>query len=681
MADRDVHTLRSMGADGRNDLARWTGVACAVAIAIFGAVGLRAAAGLEHNDNIYAPWQWTIGASAFVVGALFVWNAPRHPMSWVMLAATASVWSTAAGSAILGRLFAPTWYARPLSMVALSGWILCRGLLFAVAPLAYPSGFSRSRLRRSFAALVVTPTLATALAQAIGYGTFDFGTGELAGWAQSWRNALPWLFRASFVAACLANVDLVIRVVRADRVQRRRHGVMGIFAVALAAPGVLELAHAANLATGIGLADLEFWAMTALPAVLAYGALRSQSLGFAVVVRRVIVYAATAAIAAIAYALVVAAFASVLSDGVGAGPIVATGIVAIAVHPMRLVVDRFVRRRLFGDRDDPYRALARLGSRLEVSASSGDSLHLVVESVRESMRAPYAAIDVTLHDGSVVRYGAGDRQIDTHETFPIVHAGIEIGALVVAPRNARERFAAKEQRLLFDLARAAGPVARSAQLIAELQRSRELLVVAREEERRRLRRDLHDGLGPTLASVAMGIEAAAGRLGHDQEMSMLLRALDDDLQQAIVDIRRLVHGLRPPALDDLGLLPALRQHAAGIAGRSPRGVRFDIEAVGDLAGLPAAVEVAAFRIALEAMTNVVRHADASDCWVRIQSGDTLEIVVEDNGRGFDPQRPSGVGMASIRERSEELGGEVAFEQRAPRGVVVRARLPMMRALA
>jgi two-component system, NarL family, sensor kinase len=680
MVDLLVRTLARMPSRDRNDLAKWVGVSVAGSIAVFALIGLRASADLAHNDNFYAPWQWVVGASAFVVGCVFVWNAPRHLMSWVMLGAAASVWATAGGSAILGRLTELTWYVRPVGMIGVSGWILCRGLLLVVAPLVYPDGVGRSPARRAFASICVVVVVANASAQAIGHGTFDLVTGEPAPWAEPWRDALPWLFRATFVVGCLANLDLMVRVLRAEAAERRRHALMTGFALVLALPGVIDLAHAANLLTNLRLDDLEFWAMTALPIVLAYGALRRRTLGFAVVVRRAVVYGSTVAIAAAVYALVVAAFAAVLSDGVGSGPIIATGLVAVALHPIRLGVDRLVRRRLFGDRDDPYQALARLGANLEASTSSGDSLQLVVNSVRDSMRCRAVAIDVVLYDGSLVRYGNADPRDAESETFAIVQEGREIGALVVAPREF-ERFAPGERELLSDLARAAGPVARAAQLVAELQRSRELLVVAREEERRRLRRDLHDGLGPTLASVAIGLEAAAERLTLDPEMSQLLHALEADLQEAIVDIRRLVHGLRPPALDDLGLLPALRQHADSINGRSGRAVRFEIEAIDDIGELPAAVEVAAFRIALEAMTNVVRHADATICRVRIRAGDTLEIEVEDDGRGLDPAGASGVGMASIRERSEELGGDAAFEPRLPTGVVVRARLPIARALA
>lgn len=679
MAEHTVRTLVRMPRRERDEIARWVGVGVAGAIAVFAIVGLRASAGLAHNDNIYAPWQWVIGASAFVVGCVFVWNAPRHPMSWVMLGAAASVWATAGGSAILGRLTQLTWYVRPLGLVGVCGWVLCRGLLVVAAPLLYPNGVGRSWVRRAFAVICIVIVVANALAQAIGYGTFDLITGEPASWAQPWRDSLPWLFRATFAVGCIANLDLMIRVLRSEPAERRRHGPMTGFALVLALPGVLDLADAANWVTGVQFEELEFWALTALPIVLAYGALRRRTLGFSVVVRRAVVYGSTVAIAAAVYVLVVAAFAAVLSNGVGSGPIIATGLVAVALHPIRLAVDRIVRQRLFGDRDDPYRALARLGTSLESSTSSGDSLQMVVDSVRESMRCRAAAIDVVLHDGSVVRYGNADPRDADSETFAIVQQGRQIGALVVTPREF-EHFDPEERDLLNDLARAAGPVARAAQLVAELQRSRELLVIAREEERRRLRRDLHDGLGPTLASVAMGLEAAANRLEHDADMSQLLRALDEDLQEAIVDIRRLVHGLRPPALDDLGLLPALRQHAEAINARSRRVVRFEIEAIDEIGDLPAAVEVAAFRIALEAMTNVVRHAEATRCRVSIRAGDVLEIEIEDDGCGIDPQRTSGVGMASIRERSEELGGEAAFESRVPRGALVRARLPIARAL-
>ena len=210
---------------------------------------------------------------------------------------------------------------------------------------------------------------------------------------------------------------------------------------------------------------------------------------------------------------------------------------------------------------------------------------------------------------------------------------------------------------------------------AELQRARERLVAAREEERRRLRRDLHDGLGPSLAGAALKIEAAENLFASDPAAaSGLLEDARAEIQDAVADVRRLVHALRPPALDELGLVGAVREQAERLSvGDHPH---VEVDAPEQLDALPAAVEVAAYGIALEAMTNVARHADAGTCIVRISVNGALELEISDDGHGFPSDHRAGVGMASMRERAEELGGTCDIEQVDGRGIRVRARLPL-----
>jgi signal transduction histidine kinase len=210
---------------------------------------------------------------------------------------------------------------------------------------------------------------------------------------------------------------------------------------------------------------------------------------------------------------------------------------------------------------------------------------------------------------------------------------------------------------------------------AEAQRARERLVAAREEERLRLRRDLHDGLGPALAGVALKVEAAENLLRSDSEAAArLLEGARSEIQRAVADVRRLVYALRPPALDELGLVGALREQAEKLGVDDDP--RVEVEAPDDLNGLPAAVEVAAYRISLEAMMNAVRHADARNCVVRIAVNGDLELEVLDDGRGLPDDHRAGVGIASMRERAEELGGTCAVEAIDGQGTRVRARLPL-----
>ncbi len=208
--------------------------------------------------------------------------------------------------------------------------------------------------------------------------------------------------------------------------------------------------------------------------------------------------------------------------------------------------------------------------------------------------------------------------------------------------------------------------------------SRRRLVVAREEERRRIRRDLHDGIGPMLAAMTLKVDLARDVLRSDPDAAdHALEALKHDTQGAVAEIRRLTRELRPPALDELGVVEAIRHRANDLAGGA-EGERVAIEVAcpGSLPPLDAAVEAAAYRIAVEAMTNVVRHARAHRCRVRLSGNGVLVIEVSDDGEGFASGRGAGVGMMSMRERCAELGGSLGVD-RTPEGwTVVRATLPV-----
>ncbi|MGZ8735762.1 MAG: sensor histidine kinase [Nocardioides sp.] len=231
----------------------------------------------------------------------------------------------------------------------------------------------------------------------------------------------------------------------------------------------------------------------------------------------------------------------------------------------------------------------------------------------------------------------------------------------------------RDQTLLVDLVRQAAIAIRASLLADALQESRETLVLGREDDRRRIRRDLHDGLGPALGGVAMRLDAAANVVERDPSSArQLIRLARTEVTDALDDVRRLVHDLRPPALDDLGLEAALEQQAERV--RSKVAVMVD---AGGLGALPAAVEVAAYRIVSEALTNVVKHAAATSCSVRLaRVGSALEIEVTDDGRGIGEDVSAGVGLLSLRERAEELGGRCEVSCPDVGGTRVWAWLPM-----
>ena len=209
----------------------------------------------------------------------------------------------------------------------------------------------------------------------------------------------------------------------------------------------------------------------------------------------------------------------------------------------------------------------------------------------------------------------------------------------------------------------------------ELQRSREGLISAREEERRRLRRDLHDGVGPQLAALMLELETASDLVSDNPEASALMAKLSERAREIVSDVRHSVHALRPPALDELGLVEALRE---GAMQYGPAGLRVSVEDPEGLSQLPAAVEVACYRIVQEALANVVRHASASHCSIRIRLDEearALNVEIEDDGRGIRDDDRAGVGMSSMRERTEELGGRCIVKPLAGGGTLVKALLP------
>lgn len=209
-----------------------------------------------------------------------------------------------------------------------------------------------------------------------------------------------------------------------------------------------------------------------------------------------------------------------------------------------------------------------------------------------------------------------------------------------------------------------------------LARSRGRIVAARESERRRLRRDLHDGLGPTLAAIGLKLDLARERAAADSSgLQPLLDEIRTDVRSVISDVRRLARELRPPTLDSLGLVGAIGQQAVALGGAPGPSITVDVE--GRLPALPAAVEVVAYRIATEAITNVVRHAGATSCVVRLSvDRDGLIVEVADDGRGIDVAAGSGVGLRSMDERASEVGGDVDLLARPGGGTIVRARLPL-----
>lgn len=415
---------------------------------------------------------------------------------------------------------------------------------------------------------------------------------------------------------------------------------------------------------------------TALPVCFGIAILRYRLWDIDLVLNRTLVYLALTASVLGLYVLVVAGLGTLLgAPGDIVLSLLATAFVAILFHPLHERLQRGVNRLLYGERNEPYAVLSRLGQRLEQTVAPGAVLSSIVETVAQALRLPYVAIAVEQDGQTVGTREAGTPQSNSLE-LPLVHGGETVGRLTLAPRPGEAGFAASDRRLLHDLARQAGIAVSAVRLTAELQRSRERLVTAREEERRRLRRDLHDGLGPALASQALALDGARKLLLTDPSAAdALLADLTEHTKAAVEDIRRLVYALRPPALDELGLVPGLHEQAERYRQAA---LQIEVVAPEALPPLSAAVEVAVYRIVQEALTNVVRHANAAHASVRLcLDREVLIAEVRDDGQGIPVEIRAGVGLSSMRERAMELGGSCTVEPAAGGGTRVCARLPLI----
>ncbi|MDX1524516.1 MAG: histidine kinase, partial [Anaerolineae bacterium] len=398
-----------------------------------------------------------------------------------------------------------------------------------------------------------------------------------------------------------------------------------------------------------------------LPVAITIAILRYRLWNIDLIINRTLVYGGLTLAVVLIYTLTVGGLGLLFqTSGNFVISLLATALIAIAFQPARERLQRGVNRLMFGQRDDPYAVLSHLSQQLQTTAVPTETLNSIVETIAATLKLPYAAIELVEQTEQIGQAVVGEPVAELVE-LPLRYQKETVGRLLVSPRALGEKFTAQEEKLLADIAAQTGPVASATRLTLALQRSREKLVLAREEERRRIRRDLHDGLGPTLAGQTLKFDTVLDLLADDpQTARQQVKQLKSQTQQMVADIRRLVYELRPPALDELGLLEALRAHVAQMEGSNGR-LRISIEAAPEpLPALPAALEVAAYRIALEGVTNVIRHAQARECRLRFVVNEVeppnLTVTITDDGLGLPAKFQSGVGLISMRERAEELGG-------------------------
>ena len=610
------------------------------------------------------------------VGLVIVWHRPRHPVG--RLAVTAGfVWGIGQG---LLATSARQLQAHPTPSAAL-GMVLggaLRGLPWLVLvlwlPVRFPDGTPADTTlsRRSERLVVVAITLFTAVAlfaPTLSYLELP-GVANPIGLPPSWQGAVD---ASSLLALLLGITSIALGV--ACLVQRYRRGgaltrqQVLVFSVAFIPPVV------ALVLSALTSAPVWVFGVCTLPLPLAVGvAVLSRRLyDLPLVLNRTLTYGILWLAIAALYAVVVGGVGAALrAEDVVWLPWLAAGVVAVSFAPLRDALQRGANRLTYGQWAQPAEVLAAGVRRLGDAADVPGLLQSLVDDLGSGLSLRFLAL--TARDGGVLAsHGTAIAEVDE---LPVFAYGSQVAVLTWARRPLRD----SDRALLHDLAAQLGSIVHSVELVDALRASQERLVTAGEEERRRLRRDLHDGLGPALAALSLRVDTLRNHLdgSSDAAVAAGLLELRSAIQATVADVRRVVEGLRPPALDELGLVDSITELASRLSASS--GVDIEVRAQ-RLAPLGAATEVACYRIVQEALTNVVRHAGASRARVWIgHERHELRVCVSDDGDGVRDERPTGVGLASMRERAEEIGGTFLVEGAPGRGARVVATLPLEQAV-
>ena len=667
----------------------WSMLALGLGCGVVAALSAEAHARLSLSDAVLI-------AAGLVFSAVGALSASRHPtniLSWVFAGLGLS-----AVVHVAGRSYAEYGLAIPgdeppgLAMAAwASGWsfMAATSLLLVLVPLLFPNGRPASPTWRPLVgvagAFVLAVTVASALRPGrladedlpfdnpVGIAALDVPLAVVAGLSLAGLGLL----------VPVAVASLARRYRNADSVQRDQIKWL-LYPVAILAVGVIAddviLNGLAGAEDTVRSGVIESVGVLGIPVGAGIAVLRHRLLDIDLVIQRSVVFGALVSAVAMTYAVLVSAMAELLPEQRGVGLFLATGIVAVLFAPVRERIEGRVSRFLYGERRDPYAAVSRLGRQLDTAAEPSAVLPLLAETLAQTLKLSYAAIEV---DADAAGDASINAEVGTQQgevvTVPLRYQGLTIGSLKLAARGRGDRFSPADRELIDDVARLAALTAHSIRLAGAVQRSRRDIVIAREAERARLRRDLHDGLGPTLAGVAFQLAGVAA-LAEPAALEERMAKLKGEIHVAIGEVRRLVDGLRPPALDELGLKGAIERHASAfdLGPENGRHMLIDVDVADGIGCLAAAAEVAAYRIVTEALTNAARHARASRCTVRIWADAQLHVEVADDGRGIDDERVPGVGLRSMHDRAAEVGGELVVDSRPGAGTRIRAHLPLDR---
>jgi signal transduction histidine kinase len=629
-------------------------------------------------------------AAAFgAAGILVASRVPSNAIGWVLLA-------TAVGTAL--QEFAAQYanygiYDSPGAVPAADIaawipewiWIPYMAAVSLAIPLLYPDGRLLSPRWR--------PVLITgSLAAGVGTVAFALAPGELPGspgvrspvgiegseWIATVGDVVMLVFLCTVVGAI---AQLAIRYRRSREDERQQLKWLLLALSLLGSTFLLGIPYWTLGGGGTSLDVLEnvlVLALVSIPVSIGIAILKYRLYAIDLVIKKTVVYAILAILLFAIGAVVAWVAAGLVVRGAGQDEyawLLAGLVVGLAVWPLRRVATRIADRLVFGRRATPYQVLSEFSERVAETYAAEDVLERMAQVLGEAVGAEAASVWLRVRDGfrpaATWPMGATAGSALPPSAIEVRHQGNELGALAVRmPPN--DPMTLAKERLIRDLAGQAGLVLRNASLIEDLRASRQRLVTAQNEERRRIERNIHDGAQQQLVALAVKLKLADSLVGADEERAhAMLADLQAETNQALEDLRDLARGIYPPLLADKGLGAALE----GQARRSVVPVAIETDGIGRYAQ---EAEAAVYFSCLEALQNVAKYAQATEVTVRLSHANgTLSFEVSDDGRGFEPGAAvHGSGLQGIADRLAALGGEMVLRTAPGRGTTIRGTVPV-----